>query len=203
MTRLPINYQNALIYKIVCKDLDVKECYIGSTTDFRKRKYAHKTNCNSVKSRQYYLNVYQFIRDNGGWDNWDMILIEKYSCDCKLELLKRERYWIEYLSASLNKNIPSHSQKESQKKWNDKNKDKIIEYQKIYNEDNNERILQRKKKYREANKDKLKEYSKEYREVNKNKINKKINCECGGKYTHNNKSTHIKTTKHKEWVNND
>ena len=64
MTRLPINYQNALIYKIVCKNLDVKECYVGSTTDFRKRKWGHKYNCNNVKSKHYYLNVYNVKKVN-------------------------------------------------------------------------------------------------------------------------------------------
>jgi hypothetical protein len=189
MPRLPINYQNALIYKFVCKDLDVKECYVGSTTDFRKRKSGHKTDCNNVKSKRYYLNVYQFIRDNNGWDNWDMVLIEKYPCDDRLELHQRERYWFEELNASLNKNIPSRSQKEASKEWY---------------EDNKEKIKIQKKEYRESNKDKIEIQKKEYRKTNKDKIakltQKKYNCECGGKYRHQNKSHHLKTNKHQKYI---
>jgi len=57
------------------------------------------------------------------------------------------------------------------------------------------------KKYREANKDKLNQYIKEYRENNKDKLKeqqqKKYECECGGKYTHQNKSIHIKSKRHR------
>ena len=124
MPKLPINYQNAIVYKIVCKDLDVKECYVGSTTNFRKRKNLHKLASNTPSYRLNYY-VYQFIRANGAWDNWDMVLIEKYPCECKLELHKRERYWIEKLHASLNNRIPTQSRKE----YLENNKETIKEKQ--------------------------------------------------------------------------
>ena len=38
-----------------------------------------------------------------------MIEIEKYSCTNKNEALKRERFWFEQLSASLNKVIPNNT----------------------------------------------------------------------------------------------
>jgi hypothetical protein len=41
MPRLPIDYSKSIIYKIVCKDLDVKDCYVGSTTNFTNRKNAN------------------------------------------------------------------------------------------------------------------------------------------------------------------
>jgi hypothetical protein len=226
MTRLPINYQNAIIYKIVCKDLDVKECYVGSTTDFRKRKNGHKTDCINVKSKHYYLNVYKFIRDNGGWDNWDMVLIEKYPCDDNLELHQRERYWIEELNASLNKSIPSRNQQEYQKEWYkankekrkiqtkdyyEENKDKIKIQTKDYYEENKDKIKirhieyretnkEKAKEYRETNKDKMKEYHKEYYQTNKDKLNQKYDCKCGGKYTHQTKSHHLKTKLHQAYI---
>lgn len=34
MTRKPIDYSKGKIYKIVCKDLDIIDIYVGSTTDF-------------------------------------------------------------------------------------------------------------------------------------------------------------------------
>ena len=45
-----------------------------------------------------------------------------------------------------------------------------------------------------------KEYNQEYREENKEKLNEKIECSCGGKYTHKHKSHHFKTKKHLEFL---
>jgi hypothetical protein len=44
----------------------------------RRRKWQHKNACNNETYKNYYFNVYKFIRDNGGWDNWDMIEIERF-----------------------------------------------------------------------------------------------------------------------------
>jgi len=97
MPRQEIDYFKTVIYKIVCIDLEIGDCYVGSTTDFRKRKNQHKTHCGTKN-----LKLYQFINSNGGWDNWDMIEIEKFPCMDSNEQRRRERYWIEELKAELN-----------------------------------------------------------------------------------------------------
>ena len=38
MPRLPVDYKNTIIYKIVCNDLKIKDTYVGHTTDFKSRK---------------------------------------------------------------------------------------------------------------------------------------------------------------------
>jgi len=53
-----------------------------------------------------------------------------------------------------------------------------------------------KKEWEEDNKDKMSKY----REENKNKINEKIDCVCGGRYTHTNKSQHLKTRRHQLYL---
>jgi predicted GIY-YIG superfamily endonuclease len=45
MPRQNVNYQKTLIYKLVCNDLEVKEIYVGQTTNFRNRKDTHKRAC--------------------------------------------------------------------------------------------------------------------------------------------------------------
>ena len=45
MPRLPIDYANTVIYKIVCNDLSITELYVGHTTDFIRRKWSHRNNC--------------------------------------------------------------------------------------------------------------------------------------------------------------
>ena len=106
MPKNNINYSNTIIYKIVCNDLNIKDLYIGFTTDFYNRKSSHKCNCNLENGKNYDLNIYKCIRANGGWNNWSMIEIEKFSCKDSLEARARERYWCEQLNATLNSNKP-------------------------------------------------------------------------------------------------
>ena len=86
MPRTPINYANTHFYKIVCEDLTIKECYVGHTTDFKRRKGQHKGGCKNINSKEYNAYVYQFIRNNVGWNNFDMISIEIRCCDNHLTL---------------------------------------------------------------------------------------------------------------------
>ena len=71
-----INYDKTHFYKIVCKDLDIKDCSVGHTTDFTTRKYDHKQRCSNPNNGGYNLPVYRFMRENGGWENFEMILIK-------------------------------------------------------------------------------------------------------------------------------
>ena len=161
MPQKPIDYANSSIYKLCCRDTDITDCYVGSTTNFRTRKSVHKNNFNNEKDKAYNYKVYQFIRDNGGWLNWDMILIEKVNVNDGNELHKEERKWIEQLNATLNCQLPTRTRKE----WCEDNKDKLTEKSKEWCENNKDKI----KEYRENNKDKIKEYNKEYYDKNKNK----------------------------------
>ena len=49
MPRVKINYDNTHFYKIVSKDLNITDIYIGHTTNFLERKSKHKTTCNNQK----------------------------------------------------------------------------------------------------------------------------------------------------------
>lgn len=174
------NYENGVIYKIYSKDPLITDIYIGSTTNFKQRKGQHKCICNNEKSSKYNTKIYKFIRENGGWDNFEMVVVEHYSCDSKLELLKQERYFVELLKSSLNFEIPGRTKKE----WEQDNKERMNErkkehYQnnieiiklreKEYYENNKEIIILQQKEYRERNKEILRLKKKEYQEINKEK----------------------------------
>ncbi len=191
MPRKPINYQNGLIYKLACNDPEIKEEYVGSTTSFKHRKRRHKSNCIDVNITSY---VYKFIRDNGGWDNWSMVLIEYYPCNSQLELEQRERYYIELYESKLNSNIPTRTEdekKEQKKEYYEKNKEQKKEYSKEYH-----------KKYNEINKEKLKKQKNEYYKNNKEKLKEqrkeKTLCECGCVMRRDSITKHKKTNKHKK-----
>jgi len=89
-------YANGKIYKLV-NNTD-KEIYIGSTcVPFHKRLYWHKKAAKRVVERKVYKHLNEI-----GWDDVQIILIESFPCENKMELEKRERYWIEQLHPSLN-----------------------------------------------------------------------------------------------------
>jgi hypothetical protein len=48
--------------------------------------------------------MYNFIRNNGGWNNWSYRIIEELDCVSKQEAEKKEEYWINYYNPSLNTN---------------------------------------------------------------------------------------------------
>jgi len=114
MTKI-IDYTKTIFYKIVCNDLNIKDCYVGHTTQFTKRKHYHKNSCNNENTIGYNFNVYKFIRDNGGWCNWSMIMIEEIQCENKLDALRQERKFIEEYQAILNNKIPSRTRLERER----------------------------------------------------------------------------------------
>jgi hypothetical protein len=54
---------------------------VGSTTNFTKRKYNHKNAVFNDKNKGHHLKLYVSIRENGGWESWDMIKICDYPCN--------------------------------------------------------------------------------------------------------------------------
>lgn len=204
-----IDYSKTIIYKICCNDLNVKEIYVGSTCNFIKRKSKHKDSCNNIKSKQYNYKLYQFIRDNQGWENFSMIEIEKYSCNDNNEARSRERYWYENLNATLNiikpiRTIEEKTEYDKEYRQTEKYKEyeqseQRKEYQKEYQK--TEKCKEYKKSYYDEHKEYYKEYSKDYEQSEKRKnykqqIKEKVTCLCGAIISINSKSRHDRTFKH-------
>jgi hypothetical protein len=196
MSNLLANYENTVIYKIHCKNESITDIYIGHTTNFIQRRRLHKSNCSCETAKGYNYKIYKIIRENGGWDNWDMTIIENYSCENVNEAKERERYWITKESSQLNVTIPNRNKKEyaqlyrvihkeeiaeKAKEYRENNKDNIKGYlesnkekisfqKKDWYEENKEEILQKAKEHYEKNKEQKLEYQKQYAEENKEKI---------------------------------
>ncbi len=180
MPRTKTDYSNTIIYKIVCNDLNITDCYVGHTTNFRNRKTQHKYTCNNEKDKDYNLKIYRTIRDNGGWWEWSMIEIEKFSCVDGNEARAKERYWFEILNANMNDRFPLRTQKEyvdthqeQIKQYNEKNKNYIKERNKQYKLDHKDEIKKRQKQYREEHKESETERRNKYREENRDELNKR------------------------------
>ena len=91
-----------LIYEIHCKNPDIKDLYVGSTTNLKQRLKSHKTCVNNPTNPHYNFKLYKTIRDNGGWDNWEAKEIEKLENVSKIEARIREEEVSKMLGAKLN-----------------------------------------------------------------------------------------------------
>jgi len=199
------NFQYAKIYKLTSPNTD--KIYIGSTCqkNLSSRLVNHKTDY-----KRYCLGNYHYITSFEIIVKGDakIELLETCPCNSKDELKIIEAKWIKELEC-VNKVIPDRTKKE----YREDNKNKLKIYMKEYHEENKDKILKQRKEYYNDNKDKIKEYreknkdkilkqKKEYREENKDKIHKKYDCPCGGKYTHQSKSIHLNTKRHKNYLSN-
>ena len=155
------------------------EFYIGSTHDEIQREKNDKDTCNNENSVKYNYKVYNYIRENGGWDNWIFEVIQEFPCENKIELVIQEQYHYDLLNPTLNSKRPYIPEEE-------RKEDKAI-----YDA-----------KYREEKQEEIKIYHAKYRKDNSEKRNKKFMCDCGIEYTHNHRARHFDTNRHKKFILN-
>ena len=187
------NYQNGRVYKII--DYTNNDIYIGSTTQTTiKRLQGHIHGYKAWKrkpEKKGHIRSYDIIK-NG---DYDIEILEFFPCSNNSELKQREKHYILTLKC-INKAIPARTRKETVKAYDDSHKveskarrlkfiDKKREYDKLYNLENREHKH---------------ELGKKYRERTKAHVYEKHVCECSGSYCLNSKSTHLKTTKHRDYI---
>jgi len=90
------------VYKIVCKDPTITEFYIGSTKNLNRRKTTHKSYSLNLGGKEYCYPIYMFINVNGGWNNWEIVVLKEYKFITKKELLLKEQYFMDKLKPTLN-----------------------------------------------------------------------------------------------------
>jgi hypothetical protein len=200
------DYTKTIIYKLINYDYP-ELVYVGSTTNFTKRKQQHKESCLNEKHKKYNYKVYVNIREYDGWENWNMIKICDYPCDNKREAELEEDKYMTELKANMNMIRASRTQKqyyednrEKRKEYRVNNKEKIQEYEKEYYDANKEKIQEYKKEYNKEYNEINKESNKEYYQKNKvtilKKMKEKVNCECGCEVTKSNLKRHKQNKKH-------
>ena len=200
MPRNYIIYENTIIYKIVCKNLNIKELYVGSTTNFKHRKRSHKEACTNDLHPSYLQQKYVVMRANEGWENWEMIEIEKFPCADSNEARARERYWCETLNSSMNTRKPLRTLDEKEaydKIWFQLNKDilkdkRIEKYNKIKDDvEFRKSNVQRVNEYRQKNHDAI---------LTRQRANITV-CQCGSSHRSTDRSQHLKSKKHNDFIN--
>ena len=208
MPKVPMDYSKCCIYKIEHND-DESLVYVGHTTNFDKRKTQHKINCYNDNQKPYNFKVYRMIRENGGWEKFLMLEVEKYPCADKREAERRENEVMKELKTSMNTNKSFRTQdeiteykKEYDTNYYESNKHKIQEYNKEYSEVHKPKKQEYNKEYYELHKEKKKEQVKEYQKNNKLKINEKVKCECGCESVKQHLKRHQATKKHLDKMKN-
>lgn len=94
--------KNYIIYKICCRDPNIKELYVGSTSSYARRIQSHKTAVTNPSNAAHNFPVYKVIRENGGWDNWEHSIIEEIENTNKTDVRIREEQITKELGATLN-----------------------------------------------------------------------------------------------------
>ena len=221
------DYSESCVYGFMKGD---KFDYIGSSRNFKSRYGSHKKHCNNEKDRDNNLSLYKYMRENGGFDTWKMVLIREYpDCRSEEELRTYETEFYNEYKPMLNKNRPllteeerlhynefrSEEAKEKTKQkeiaYYTENKEKRKQFGDKYREENAEAIREKhtspevkikQKEYREDNKEKTKIYQQQKREENSTKNKEKHTCQCGGQYVLPHLTCHNKTKQHTKFIEN-
>ena len=135
-------------------NLNLEECYVGSTTNYNQRIAGHKSICNNPNELRYNTKVYKFIRENGGFKNWQFEIIDIQNL-IKKEASNIENEYRMIYGATLNNNVPGRTDNESKQQYKLKNKEKISEQDKQYKLKNKDKIKEQRKQYYLDNKDKF------------------------------------------------
>lgn len=142
------NYENGKIYKII-NDVNGMTYYGSTTQPLSKRMVNHRADYKRRHNKTYELW--------GNIEDCKIYLIELCPCDLKIELERRERYYIEN-NECINKRLPSRSKKE----WVDENKEQISLKAKEHYIKNKDKLILKAKEYRETNKEQISLKKKEY-----------------------------------------
>jgi len=167
------------IYQIIDKESN-EIIYIGSTTGkyFCLRKGEHTRPSTTKSNRQ--PKLYNYVQEKGGWDKFMFDIILKIDTIDKIDLRLSEKKYIQERNPKCNSFNPIETE-----------------------EEHKERKRLQSKKWRTLHP--------EYNEISKNRESQKryiekrcstkIECECGGKYTLQNKTNHFSRNIHKEYEN--
>ena len=137
-------YSRGKIYKLV--DNTNGNLYVGSTCEKRLCRRLQKHVCAyklwKKAGNQRKMRSFDILKNN----DYKIILLEKCPCETKEELLAREQYYIDTLDC-VNKNNTYHNKLEYQRKWTDKNREKINKYNRNWRIKNHDKIKEQNQAY--------------------------------------------------------
>ena len=167
------DYSLGKIYKIISSETDL--VYVGSTAQkyLSSRMSIHRYEYGKwLNDNKKYTSSFDILK----YPDAQIILIEKFPCNDKEELCKKEQEYIQSMNCvNKQKAYTGIDSSLSKKEYNN-------EYKRIYKES-------------------IINYQKQYRITNKEKINEKYTCECGSIIRKDSRGRHIKSLKHQNYFN--
>lgn len=164
-----------IIYKVIDNTTN-EVIYVGST---KQKYFSMRVGDHRKPSNKRHMYFYDYVNENGGWSNFIFVPIEEIEFVKDEERFQKEREAIELLSPLCNVALPY----------------KTDEEKRILKNENNKHF-----------RDNHPNYHHRYRETESYKLSVKarcetiITCECGGTYHLQNKSNHMKSKYHNEFV---
>ena len=173
--------------------------YVGSTIEplLSNRLSGHRSKFKAHKRGDYgrctVFDIFEIDK------NCYIELYEEYPCDSKEQLDKREGEVIRELDC-VNRNVAGRTDKE----YREENREQIRAWDRQYYAENKQKRNKKDRRYRENNKEKIKAQCNQYyhnnKEIIKIRRNQKFQCECGSNIRIGEKSRHMKTKKHQEYM---
>jgi len=164
----------SIVYEII--HIKTNECiYVGSS----KSKYRFTDHKKPSSLTRGHGILYKYINENGGWDNYIFNIINTYDSISKIDLLNAEKAQILAKSPICNSKSPITTADERK----EQRRIQAIEWRK--NNPGQSKIISVKASQQPVAILRVKE-----------RCSTQIICECGGKYTLQNKTNHLKTRMH-------
>jgi len=99
MPRKYTDYSNTYVYLLTCKNPKISDAYISQTTNLTQRKYKHKRETLDLSIQ---TKLYDSIRKNGGWTNWNCEILEECACTNEIQAKERAHFYILKIKPNLN-----------------------------------------------------------------------------------------------------
>ncbi len=171
-----VNYNLGKVYKIEpISGGEEGDVYVGSTAIpmLCTRMAQHRSDYRGWKDGKRNPRTSGILFEKYGVDNCHIVILESINAETKDELFACERKWIQSHKC-VNNNISGRTQQQ-------------------YYQDN--RVIYQ--QYRDQHKVHKQQYDKKYKDASP-----MITCECGSVYKQFNRSIHVKSFKHKQFITN-
>jgi hypothetical protein len=178
MSGKSIDYSSTPVsfYKFVCKNPDILFSYLGHTTNYIKRKSDHKSHCSNSKDKAHKIPLYVFMRKNGGFENWNMIVIHTQICKNKrdaerieTELMEQQQFKLNAMKAYVSEEQHKEQIAKYAVEYYEQHKEQVAEYNKQHKEQKAKYDVE----YRQNNKEQITICNNEYYKLNRDVINAK------------------------------
>ena len=188
------------VYRITCDVADV--VYIGSTMrSLRRRLQEHRSDSKAWaagKSRTY-CSIFPHMIEHGA-EHFKIEPVKQYRVVDARHLRVYATLCIKRAHGACNHNEAF----QIKRLWNRRNyranRERICEQQRNRYQQHRDQILEQQRNHYQRHRERILEYQRNHYQQHRDRIIARHECECGGRFTHQNRTNHIRTKKHQRWA---